>query len=163
LLAAAGRNEEDEDMNSQLAVDRAGIEDLLHRFSYAVDSNDLTAISACFTEDAVMTLEAVNGQSGTRSGRDQILEVMGSTSANRAKTGYRRHLITNLVVLEHDADTAHTRCYVTTLRLGEDEIRINTSGIYTDRLVRTSDGWLIKERHGRFDNNELIGTFWVPA
>lgn len=141
----------------------AEFQQLIYRFAHHLDAQEVDQLGALFTEDGVMRLQAANGQNGAKEGRAAILEVLGANAANRSKSGLRRHIISNVIVLEETETEARTRSYVTTLRLNSDPIAINTSGVYTHHLVRTGEGWRIKELRGEFDNDELVGTVWTQG
>jgi 3-phenylpropionate/cinnamic acid dioxygenase small subunit len=135
---------------------RAEIDEVLNRYAQCVDADDLAGIAACFTEDAVLTMVAA-GRTSIRNGRSEILATFQASFAARTPASPpRRHVVSNLVLQEHTGDGARARCYVTVLRIVDGEVRISTSGTYTDRLVRDADGWRIKERRGEFDNAQLL-------
>jgi uncharacterized protein (TIGR02246 family) len=138
---------------------RAAIDDVLNRYAQCIDADDLDGIAECFTEDAVLTMVAA-GKTSVRNGRSEILATFRASFAARSPDSPpRRHVVTNLVLLEHSSDQARARCYVTVLRIVDGEAKTSTTGIYTDRLVRdTGGGWRIIERRGEFDNDQLLSS-----
>jgi predicted MFS family arabinose efflux permease/ketosteroid isomerase-like protein len=137
---------------------RAGIEEVVNRYAQSIDADDLAGIAECVTEDAVLTM-ATAGHKSIRHGRAEIVATFrASFSARTPASPPRRHVITNLVVLDSTEEEAAARSYVTVLRVKDGQVTISTSGTYTDRLVLTDKGWLIKERVGEFDNAEVLGS-----
>jgi 3-phenylpropionate/cinnamic acid dioxygenase small subunit len=135
---------------------RAGIEEVVNRYAQSIDADDLAGIAGCVTEDAVLTM-ATGEHKSVRRGRAEIVATFRLSFSGRTPASPpRRHVITNLVVLDSTDDEATARSYVTVLRVKDGQVTISTSGTYTDRLVLTDKGWLIRERAGEFDNAELL-------
>ena len=135
---------------------RAGIEEVVNRYAQGIDANDLAGIAECVTEDAVLTMAAA-GQSSVRNGRAEIIATFRASFASRTPSSpARRHVVSNLVILDWSGEQARARSYITVLRVKDGQVIISTSGTYTDTLVRAGEGWLIKERVGEFDNAELL-------
>jgi len=138
------------------AAARAAIEEVVNRYAQSIDANDLAGIGKCVTEDAVLTMKA-SGRASVRRGRPEILATFRLSFASHTPTSPpRRHVISNLVLLDWSDAEALTRCYVAVLRVKEGQVVIATTGTYTDRLVHQGDDWLIRERVGEFDNAELL-------
>ena len=116
------------------------------------DAQDWPAVAALYTEDARFARPSQPGV--FVEGRGAIL---ASFLARPARA--QRHVIANVVVEVEDAD--HARAFsVIVLYQGdpapEDELpamdpKSPLVGTFTDRLVRTRDGWRFAERVGGLD------------
>lgn len=135
---------------------RAGVEDVVNRYAQSIDLNDLAGIGGCVTEDAVLTMVA-GGKRSVRHGKAQIIATFRASFASRTPASPpRRHVISNLVILDWSDKEVGARSYVAVLRVVDGQVVIGTSGTYSDRLIRSGEGWLIKERVGEFDNADLL-------
>lgn len=122
--------------------DRLEIDDLLVRYATALDGQDWDLLRTCFTPDARADYEIA----GSNDGIDEIVatcrQALGGLDASQ-------HLIGNVVV-EVDGDEARARCYLHAQHVLVSPNGTNTfvvAGTYSDRLVRTPDGWRIAQRH----------------
>ena len=80
------------------AEDRFAISELLNRMAYFYDENHLDDLAACFTADAVMSMQIAGGDMvGPFEGRDSIMELYRGAKASQ--TDVRRHDITNVCLL----------------------------------------------------------------
>jgi hypothetical protein len=126
----------------QLA-DRLAIQDLLHLYSTAIDTRDFALLGHVFTDDGVGDYTASGGIRGT------VSEIQEWLARALAIFTVVQHLVTNVQV-EIDGDEARSRCYLFNPLgwAGEDgrTVMLYCGGIYRDRLVRTPDGWRIRER-----------------
>jgi ketosteroid isomerase-like protein len=104
------------------------------------DAHDWAAVAALYTEDARFARPSQPGV--FVEGREAIL---ASFLARPPRA--QRHVVANVVV---DAeDETHARAFsVIVLYQGEAAPLVGT---YTDRLVRTADGWRFAERVGGLD------------
>lgn len=131
-------------MSMQEISDRLEIQELLVRYSHAVDTRDWDAFEAVFTADAVIDYTEMGGPRGrvkdTRAFLESAMPVFSSF----------QHMIGN-TVLEFDGDTARARsiCFnPMVFPRVEDEPQVFFCGLwYRDVLVRTTDGWRIKDRY----------------
>ncbi|HET6811413.1 MAG TPA: nuclear transport factor 2 family protein [Acidimicrobiales bacterium] len=131
-------------LSLQEISDRLEIQDLLVRYSHAVDSRDWDAFERVFTEDAVIDYTEMGGPRGgvkeTRAFLESAMPMFSSF----------QHMIAN-TVLELDGDTARARtiCHnPMVLDRGEGQTHVFFCGLwYRDVLVRTPQGWRIKDRY----------------
>ena len=115
------------------------------------DAQDWPAVAALYTEDARFARPSQPGV--FIEGREAILE---SVLARPARA--QRHVIANTVVDVEDGDRARAFSVIV-LYMGdraEDGLPIQDSkspliGTFTDKLVRTSEGWRFAERVGGLD------------
>jgi len=124
--------------------DRLEIQELLVRYSHAVDTADWEAFERVFTPDARIDYTAMGGvEGGVKEVREWLESVMTLFAGCQ-------HLVSNTVLGFHGADVAHARtiCHnplVVDRADGGSEVM--WCGLwYLDVLVRTQDGWRISER-----------------
>ena len=130
----------------------ADCERLIKRYVNLNDAQDWPAVAALYTEDARFARPSQPGV--FIEGRDAIL---ASFLARPARA--QRHVIANVVVEVDDAD--HARAFsVIVLYMGDaagdgglpvQDPKSPLIGTFTDRLVRTRDGWRFAERVGGLD------------
>ena len=127
-------------------------ERLIRRYVNLNDAQDWPAVAALYTEDARFARPSRPGV--FVEGRAAILD---SFLARPARA--QRHVIANVVVEVEDAD--HARAFsVIVLYMGDvpdggglpvQDPKSPLIGTFTDKLVRTSDGWRFAERVGGLD------------
>ncbi|HWK42067.1 MAG TPA: nuclear transport factor 2 family protein [Croceibacterium sp.] len=130
----------------------ADCERLIKHYVNLNDAQDWPAVAALYTPDARFARpsrpdEFVIGREG----------ILASFLARPARA--QRHVIANVVVDVEDAD--HARAFSVIVlymgdRAGPDELPVMDPkspliGTFTDRLVRTADGWRFAERIGGLD------------
>jgi hypothetical protein len=119
-------------------ADRFAIDDLLTRYTMAVDSGEWDELDTVFTPDAVIDYTSAGGIRGTRA------EIKAWLAEALAAFPVRQHLICNKrVVIE--GDTATVRAYFYNpmmITIGDGPPRPTPGGgYYNHRLVRTPEGW----------------------
>lgn len=130
-------------MTLQEISDRIEIEDLLTRYATAVDAKEWDAFTSCFTADAVLDYTAAGGiRGGLAEARQWLSEVMPYFPMCQ-------HIVTNRAVVLH-GDTATSRsCLFNPMGMpdGRGGFELFFDGAYyNDKLVRTPQGWRIRER-----------------
>jgi len=130
----------------------ADCERLIKHYVNLNDARDWAAVAALYTEDARFARPSQPGV--FVEGREAIL---ASFLARPARA--QRHVIANVVVEVEDAD--HARAFsVIVLYMGDPSApgelpAMSASsplvGTFTDKLVRTRDGWRFAERVGGLD------------
>jgi ketosteroid isomerase-like protein len=121
--------------------DKQEITEICYRYGLAIDTRDWAALAALFTPDAEAFYLDMPPAHGYQAIEDTCRAALTPLSATQ-------HLISNVVV-RLDGDRASSSCYlqaqhVKTGTPGGDQFII--AGRYDDRLVRTPDGWRIRER-----------------
>ncbi len=140
---------------------RLEIQDLLTRYTVAIDTKDWKLLDSCFTPDAQLDYKSSGGISGP------YPEVRAWLEKALAPFTVTQHLISN-TTLTFDGDTARARTYVINpmgLPKPDGGLQIFTvGGYYNDRLVNTEDGWRIAERYEEtaFFDGELPEGFQIP-
>jgi len=122
--------------------DRLEINDLLTRYTVAIDTKDWNLLDSCFLPDAKLDYTQTGGIQGA------YPEVRAWLEKALAAFPMTMHFISNSTV-ELAGDEASSRTYVVN-PMGfpkEGGLHIFTvGGYYVDKLVRTADGWRIAER-----------------
>lgn len=123
--------------------DRFEIDDLLTRYATAVDQRDWALYESCFTEDAFIDYTSAGGIKGTRA------DVRAWLEKTMEMFPMSQHLAGNRDI-RIDGDTATARSVFynpMALAPGSKEPRLFfEGGYYNDELVRTPDGWKIRQR-----------------
>ena len=92
-----------------------------------------------------MLVNIADGQTfGPFEGREAIMGLLNA--ALDAQTDTRRHIISNFLFEEEGDDTATCISQIVLAATENGEIRLITSGIYRDVVVKTGDSWQISDR-----------------
>lgn len=118
--------------------DRLAIIELSNAQMRSLDKHDVDAWVGAWVPDGKFIATY-----GTFAGHEAIREFIDGHIAAGKEDG-ARHLMTNYVV-DGDGDTATITCAVTKLQVEKPPFII-ASGIYTDVVVRTSEGWRFESR-----------------
>ncbi|MFC4256777.1 nuclear transport factor 2 family protein [Altererythrobacter xixiisoli] len=130
----------------------ADCERLIKLYVNLNDAQDWDAVAALYTEDARFARPSKPGE--FVEGRAAIL-----TSFTARPPRAQRHVISNIVVDVEDADNARGFSVIV-LYMGDrpedgglpvQDPKSPLIGTYTDRLVRTAEGWRFAERVGGLD------------
>lgn len=118
--------------------DRDEIEQLLIRYCNANDSDDWDGMASVFTEE----------QRTERAERYSKIRTLATTLMPIEKIKVEQHMLSNIEIkVDGDTATAFSACRVYIVGTRGDEPVMLIRGItYTDELVRTAEGWRIKER-----------------
>ena len=142
--------------------DRIQIDDLLTRYTVAIDTKDWELLDTCFIPDAQVDYTTSGGIKGA------YPEVRGWLEKALAPFPVTQHFISNTVV-DLDGDQATSRTYVynpmCTEKAGGGHHIFNVGAYYADKLVHTDDGWRIAERFEEqaFFDGSLPENFEIPA
>jgi ketosteroid isomerase-like protein len=148
-----------QDYSDSYARDRAQIEDLMGRYLFALDYNDLDSFIEMFTDDAEFEYAR-----GRVKGKAQILETVRGFKERIAtiyvdedgKPAVLRHVLTHTVI-RVEGDRAWTRAQW--FEMANDgpgkKPKLGTFGIYEDKLRKIDGRWLFTER--RIMNEFLPG------
>jgi hypothetical protein len=124
-------------------VDRFDIDDLLTRYTVAIDTKDWDLLGTVYTPDAYIDYSASGGAKG------RYPEVAAWLAKILALFPMTQHFCTNRVITL-EGDTATGRAYFYN-PMGSPDGKggltlFYVGGYYNDRFVRTADGWRIAER-----------------
>ena len=132
------------------ARDRAEIEDLMARYLFALDYNDLDSFAEMFTDDATFDFAR-----GRVTGKAQILETVKNFKARIGEVykdedgnpAVLRHVLAHTAI-RVEGDRAWTRAQW--FEMANDgpgkSLKMGTFGIYEDQLRRVGGRWLFTER-----------------
>lgn len=140
----------------QTLLDKQEITELCYRYGLALDGRDWTGLARLFTPDANAFYLDMPPCYGYQAIEDTCRKALAPMSATQ-------HLIAN-VVARVDGDLAESSCYLQAQHVkagtaGGDNFII--AGRYDDKLVRTPDGWRIRERRLAMlwtDGNPAVGS-----
>jgi SnoaL-like domain len=128
-------------LSLQEMSDRMEISDLLARYSAAIDGRRWDDLDALFTDDAVIDYSEMGGIRGSLAEQKAFL-----ASVMPSFAGFQH--LTATSTFDIDGDTARVRTICFNPMVVTDERQVLFCGLwYRDVLVRTADGWRIRERH----------------
>lgn len=142
--------------------DRLEINDLLTRYTVAIDTKDWGLLDTCFLPDAQLDYTQTGGIKGPYA---EVREWLGKALAAFPMTV---HFISNSTV-ELAGDEASSRTYVINpMGFPKDDGTLHiftVGGYYVDKLVRTVDGWRIAERleESAFMDGTLPEALQIPS
>ena len=147
-------------MSPQDLADRIEIDDLLTRYATGVDRKEWDLWESCFTADAKIDYTAFGGIAGG------VKEVRAWLEKTMAGFPMSQHLVVNReVAIDGDTATARSGFYnPMAVPNGEAPAKLFfCGGWYHDKMVRTSDGWRIRERVEEFGYNTMTQTVLQPG
>jgi hypothetical protein len=121
-------------------ADYGQVAQLLYRYCAAHDSRDLEMLGSCFAKDVELLGEK---------GREAVV--------NRYASGYphltaqRRHILTNVFIVEDGETEALTQSYITLYLIRDGELHLHLTGVYRDRVVLEDGAWKIRSREATMD------------
>lgn len=131
-------------MSVQEISDRLEIQDLIARYSVALDSRDYDALDELFTDDAILDYRATGAIRGS------LAEMKRFVADAFTMFSATQHLTAGTTITFADGgDTAHAKsaCHNPMVFGGDLAPKMMIVGLwYVDTLVRTPDGWRFKER-----------------
>jgi hypothetical protein len=129
-------------MTLQEISDRLEIQDLLARYSNAIDTMQWDELDALFTEDAEIDYTSMGGIRGTLAEQKAFLDANLPTIF---KPGFQHMTATSLFDIE--GDVAHVRTICFNPMVIQDEKHVLFCGLwYRDTLLRQDGRWRIRER-----------------
>ena len=144
-------------------VDRREIDDLLVRYTHAIDSSRWDMLDDVFTPDAHIDYTAAGGTKGS------YPEIKQWLAKSLGMFSYTMHLIGNTSVhFDTDGNGARSRTYCINPMGFTNKDGSNASFTcyvhYVDKLVRTDAGWRIAERVEQdfFLDGSLPGELEIP-
>jgi ketosteroid isomerase-like protein len=128
----------------QQLIDSREIVDVMNAYTTALDTQDWDLLASCFTPDGDADFGNIAGV-GALDTPQAVVDLCRGALENLQAT---QHLQGNYVV-EVDGDNATASCYLQASHFMDGAPGGNLFtvwGKYTDRFVRTGDGWRIKHR-----------------
>lgn len=117
------------------AADYAEICQLLYRYCAAHDARDVEALRHCFAADAELF---------GRRGREAVVERLAAGYVGI--TAQRRHVLTNIFIVEAREDEAIVQSYITLYLVRHGKVELHLTGVNRDRVVREEGAWKIRSR-----------------
>ena len=132
-------------LSQQEISDRLEIQELLFRYSHYLDLRDWDSLKDVFTPDAMVDYAEMGGSKGN------LEETMAFLKMAMPNFSSFQHMVSNMVIeFDPDGNTARSRtiCHnPMVIDKGDGQTHVFFCGLwYRDVLVRTPDGWKIKER-----------------
>jgi hypothetical protein len=133
-------------MSMQEISDRLEIQDLMVRYSYAIDNRDWDALDNVFTPDAHIDYSVFGGSVGT------LAETKEFLAGAMPMFTTLQHMVSGTTLTFHGGDVpdsadAKTQCHNPMTMGDAEKPDLMMCGLwYVDKLVRTDDGWRIEER-----------------
>jgi len=129
-------------LSLQEISDRLEIQDLLARYSHAIDKRDFDALDRVFTPDALIDYTAMGGARG------QLPYIKRWLAAALAQfSGFQHMVATTELTITGDTAASRTICHNPMIWQDGGTDHVFFCGLwYRDSLVRTPDGWRICER-----------------
>jgi len=128
--------------------DREAIIELLGRAGWAFDTQNIDVLCHSYTDDGQFHLQIQQGDlirfDGLGVVRAMYEEAM---AAQRSQGDQRRHIVTNFFFGDETPSSALATSYLLLMSISKDQIRVVTTGIYTDTVVKDSGRWRIRHRH----------------
>jgi hypothetical protein len=139
------------------AEDRTAVIETLDRYAVALDTRDWELLDRVFTRDATADF----GQARCKS-REEIRKLV---SRMLGGCGPTQHML-GVYRIEIAGDEATSTCAIRAHHAGrgaESQLEYECFGEYRDRLVRTPDGWRIRERAMRVTHETGTRAILKPA
>jgi len=129
-------------MTLQEISDRLEIQDLLARYSNAIDTMQWDELDTLFTDDAEIDYTSMGGIRGTLAEQKAFLDANLPTIFKR---GFQHMTATSLFDIDGDEARVRTICF--NPMVIQDEKHVLFCGLwYRDTLVRQNGRWRIRER-----------------
>jgi hypothetical protein len=127
----------------QMLLDRAAISDTVIRYATGIDMRDWAAYRSCFTDEVEIDFTSWMGGTPRRMAADDWVAMVRETLSGFAAT---QHISSNHVITL-DGDEATCVSYMQAqhyLPNDQGDNAFTLGGYYTNRLVRSADGWRIR-------------------
>lgn len=125
---------------SDPVADRSEIRDVISDYCFFMDDGDYRGVASLFTKDGLWAASYE-----TARGREAIEALLVRINPERGVGPFRKHIVANSTIAL-DGDEASSRAsYFVFMMKGDGPAPI-VVGTYSDRFVRTDEGWRIAER-----------------
>lgn len=132
------------------AADRVAIQEVLARSAYALDERQLEMLEDTFSSNATLVIDIAGADAEMSfAGREAIMGLMTTSMAEQSDQ--RRHVVTNVFIENEQGDRAVVVSNVTITSVENGAIRLVTSGLYRDEVLREDGVWRIAHRRIELD------------
>lgn len=152
VVAVFSASQSDADVIREMR-DRIQIEELMWKYTRALDTNDADAYASVYTEDGQFSA-GTNVTTGRDALRKMIADMRQRAADTQAKGEPRRppmyHMTANARITFTDNDRARVEAYyITAFGAGGENapLRVAAVGRSVDDLVRVNGQWLIRKRN----------------
>ena len=144
-------------MSSLSSEDRWEIQDVIHRYAWALDTGDVERFVECFCADGVLIWDAF--ETPDRYAGADALRRFATFLRDLPNSAGRQHLVCNTLI-EGASDEARASSYVVVCtRQGEGPHLLGVMGWYEDIFQRSEPGWRIRERVIRDWSGPILSRF----
>ncbi len=126
----------------QMILDRFEIIDVFNRYARGVDKRDNAMYRSCFTDELAVDVTGESVKQSAEAWVDQAFSAVGSFEKTQ-------HIITNHMITIN-GDKAEAVAYVQAQHFNKDSTW-SVWGHYSNKLVRTPEGWKINSLKLTFD------------
>lgn len=133
-------------------ADYNAIQQLLYRYCAAHDNQDPEALGETFSKDISMPF----GE-----GRDNVVAFYAA--GYQSLTKQRRHVLSNIFIVEDGEEEALVQSYVTLYLIDGDKLETHLTGVYRDTVVLEDGEWKIKAREAAMDVPYNPGDVTIPS
>lgn len=133
-------------------ADYNAISQLLYRYCSAHDNQDPEALGETFAKDISMPFG---------NGRDEVVAFYAN--GYKTLTKRRRHVLSNVFIVEDGDEEALVQSYVTLYLIENDKLEVHLTGVYRDRVVLEDGAWKIKAREAAMDVPYQPGDVNLPT
>lgn len=148
--------------------DRLAIQDLFAGYAWALDTGDVEALVANFTEDAVM-IEEVFEDPDVWEGHDGIRALAKHYFTSPGFPGRQHHVTQQLFSMRDGGGIVDVKSFAFVTEChGEPPYTLRFAGWYEDEVARDADGaWRFRRRAVRLWDGKVLERFpghgqWVP-
>jgi hypothetical protein len=123
---------------------RDDLHELFGAYGTANDLRDPALIGECFTAEGTFTLHIAGADTiGPLRPRDAVLDFFGQAFA--VQSDQRRHVVTNMRLLEDGEDAARAEAYLTLIVTDGGTTELKSAGRYDVRLAREGGAWRFRD------------------
>jgi 3-phenylpropionate/cinnamic acid dioxygenase small subunit len=127
------------------------VQNLLNRYSLAYDTPDLATMANCFTEGATFSMRLPGNDPVVFEGKETIMKLM--TDSLDAQADQRRHVNSNILVDDSDAEVTRTTHYLTLHSTENGQIQTISAGVYRCEIVDEGDALRFRKLHLDLDKS----------
>lgn len=126
-------------------ADKQAVTELLNRAGVAYDTADTDFLRDMFVDDgAQFHLTIAGGDLIPFEGKENIGKLFSDSLEEQ--TDQRRHVITNIYFTDETDDSITAISYLVLITVEDGELKVISSGIYTDDCVLVDGEWKLKKR-----------------